>query len=73
MQNLIDKIVDSFHKTIDFFTDSSSIGFAILIAAGLGIILYMMKYVSKQDAFEEKTKTDNDSKKGGKNFPLKPF
>lgn len=73
MQNILDKIVDFFHKTIDFFTNPSSIGFAILIAAGLGIILYLMKYVSKQDAFEEKTKADNDSKTSGRNFPLKPF
>lgn len=71
MQNLIDKIVDFFHKTIDFFTNPSGIGFAILIAAGLGVILYLMKSTEKGWRVEEK-KLKNKSK-GDKNFPLKPF
>jgi putative Mn2+ efflux pump MntP len=73
MQNIIDKIGNFFDKTFGFFTDPSSIGFAILIAAGLGVILYLMKSTEKGWRVEEKKSKNEESKKGGKNFPLKPF
>ena len=58
---------------IEFLTDSEGLGFPILIGAGLGIILLMMNFTTK----EEKESTDEIERKKdmyqGRHLPRKPF
>ena len=58
---------------IEFLTDSEGIGFPILIGAGLGIILLMMNFTSKE---QRSSDTEIERKKDmyqGRHLPRKPF
>lgn len=60
-------------KVIKFLTDSSGLGFVFLIAAGLGVILYLMKYTTKEWKKEDQRQKEQESKYKGPSFPYKPF
>lgn len=60
-------------KVIDFLTDPSGLGFPLLIATGLGAILYLMKYSTKEWRKEEKKMKEQETKFKGPTFPFKPF
>jgi len=60
-------------KAIKFLTDSSGPGFVFLMAGGLGAILYLMKYTTKEWKKEDERQKEEASKYKGPSFPYKPF
>ncbi|MBU0598106.1 hypothetical protein KKF61_03870 [Patescibacteria group bacterium] len=64
---------DLLSEIINFFTDPDGVGFPILLAASLGIILFLMNYSSKGWTVSSKKNVSkqNDLKK--RNYPFKPF
>ena len=65
--------MDFVQKVIEFLTDTEGYGFPILIGAGLGVILYLMRYTTKEqkraDEKIERKKDEYDYRK----LPYKPF
>ncbi|MFA5135667.1 MAG: hypothetical protein WC505_07845 [Patescibacteria group bacterium] len=65
--------MDFLPKTIEFLTDPNGIGFPLLIGAGLGVILYLMHFTTKeQKAADEEIEEKKDRFKGP-NLPYEPF
>lgn len=65
--------MESATDIIDFLTDPSGLGFPMLIAAGLGLILYLM-HVTTKEWKKTDTKTENKKDKyKDTNIPYKPF
>lgn len=58
---------------IDFLTNPTGIGFPILIGAGLGIILYLMKITTKDWRKEDTKLAEQKQVLRGRNYPTKPF
>jgi len=65
--------MDFISVAVDFLTDPNSIGFPLLMIAGLGVILYLMNYTTKQtrrsDIELEKRKDEDDDM----HIPHEPF
>ncbi|MFA6098662.1 MAG: hypothetical protein WCV50_02715 [Patescibacteria group bacterium] len=61
-----------FKELINFLTDPSGIGFPMLIAAGLGVILYLMSITTKGWQASEK-KISKEQSEAEKKYPFKPF
>ena len=61
------------HKAIDFLTDPSGVGLPILIGSGLAVILYLMKYTTKEWKKTENKQEDKKEKYKGISAPFKPF
>ena len=67
--------MDFLDDIFNYVTDPSGMGFPILIDAGLGIILYLMHFTTKE---EKKAQASIDQKKdydkyNNRNIPYKPF
>lgn len=58
---------------IDFFTDPKGLGFPILIAAGLGVILWLMNYTSHGWRRENAKSSGKKEEMKDRNLPFKPF
>ena len=58
---------------IDFLTNPNGLGFPILIATGLGTILYMMNYSGKQWKKADRNVEDKKDSINRINYPHKPF
>ncbi len=56
-----------------FFTDAHSLGFPMLIAIGLGVILYLMKKTSEGWQRSDKKVTHDKAEQDVRNYPFKPF
>lgn len=61
------------NNAIDFLTDPSGLGLPILIAFGLGAILYMMKYTTKEWRKIDKKQEASQEKYRDISKPFKPF
>jgi len=66
-------IYEYIENAINYFTDPDGLGFPILIASGLGAILYLMNYVGKADAKASRQVEDKKDSINRINFPQKPF
>lgn len=61
------------NNIIDFITDPSGLGLPIFIAVGLGVILYMMKYTTKEWRKIDKKQEVSKEKYRDISKPFKPF
>lgn len=66
-------LYEFFESTIDFLTDPNGLGFPMLIATGLGAILYMMNYSDKQWKKADRNVEDKKDSINRINYPQKPF
>lgn len=67
--------MDVIEGIFDYITEPGGMGFPILIGVGLGIILYLMHFTTKE---EKKAQDSIDKKKdydkyNNRNIPYKPF
>lgn len=72
---MIDYLQNFLDDTTAFLTDPNGIGFPILIAVGLGIILYLIHFTTKE---EKKAQISIDQSKdydkyNNRKMPFKPF
>lgn len=66
-------IEDLFYEAVNFLTNPDGLGFPILIGSGLGMVLYLMNYSSKESKKADQ-KIDEKKETYGKTiYPHKPF
>lgn len=66
-------LYDFFESTISYFTDPNGLGFPILIATGLGVILYMMNASNKSWEKADRNVEEKKDSINKINYPQKPF
>lgn len=65
--------MDFIPEAIEYLTDPDGIGFPLLIGAGLGIILYLMNFTSKEEKKADLKIEERKERFKGPNLPYKPF
>ncbi len=68
--------MDIVELLIDFLTDPQRLGFPLLIISGLGAILYLMNYSSKEWKRQDTKKQQQSSRDKSyykDKYPFKPF
>lgn len=66
-------IYDFYINAIQYLTDPNGLGFPILIATGLGTILYLMNYTDKSWKKADRNVADQKDSINKINYPQKPF
>lgn len=65
--------MDFIPDIVDFLTDPSGTGFPLLIAGGLGLIMYLMNFTTKEQKKADEAIEGKKDKYRDTDIPFKPF
>ena len=65
--------MDFLNEAVEYLTDPDGTGFPILISGGLGLILYLMRFTTKEQKKADETLEGKKERYHDTNIPFKPF
>jgi len=65
--------MDFLYDAVDYLTDPNGTGFPMLIAGGLGLILYLMHFTTKEQKKSDQSLESKKDKYRDTDIPFKPF